>query len=76
MFVLFPCDCMRKLSTLRFYWLVYVYVSDELKSRILTEKLDLGKSKVWNLSPDNVKNVKTLGIAKSEINKFCKTLPI
>ena len=33
-------------------------------------------TRIWNKAPCTIKNVKTIGAAKKEIKKYCKTLPI
>ena len=46
------------------------------KFNTLRQRFTRDAARIWNRSPEEIKNAKTLMGAKKEIKKFCKTLPI
>ena len=47
-------------------------------ARTMAEKESFSRNaaKIWNMAPEELKNIKTKYSAKKAINEFCKTLPL
>ena len=40
------------------------------------ESFSRNAAKIWNAAPENINNAKSINIAKKEIKKYCKSLPV
>ena len=49
---------------------------DSAKTKTGSNSFSIDTAKLWNSCPDVIKHAKSLGIAKSEIKKHCKTFEI
>ena len=51
-------------------------LKDNAKSSIGEQSFCINAGKIWNKAPTNIKEAKTLSLAKKFIKLYCKTLPI
>ena len=49
---------------------------DYATSKAARESISIDCARLWNNAPSSIKNAPTLGSAKSEIKKFCKSLEL
>ena len=49
---------------------------DTAKTKAGVNSFSIDTAKVWNNCPEVIKTAKTIGIAKSAIKKYCKSLEI
>ena len=50
--------------------------NQDARSNAAKESFSRNAAKLWNAAPENIKNAKSLNMAKKEIKNHCKRLPI
>ena len=50
--------------------------NQDAKSTAAKESFSRNAAKLWNLALLAIKTAKSLSLAKKEVNKYCRTLPI
>ena len=50
--------------------------NQDAKSNAAKESFSRNAAKLWNTAPETIKSARNLSLAKKEIIKYCKTLPI
>ena len=49
---------------------------DNAKTKTGTNSFSIDTAKIWNNCPEVIKQARSLGIAKSEIKKYCKSFEL
>ena len=49
---------------------------DTAKTKTGTNSFSIDTAKIWNNCPEAIKQAKSIGIAKSEIKKYCKSFEL
>ena len=50
--------------------------NQDARTNAARESFSRNAAKIWNGAPNDIKNVKSLNLAKKAIKSYCKTLPI